>query len=574
MLPSDFGGRFRLPHEPLATTSSVTTPHEVAIARAIVTPAEAVSFQSTQSTKATQSTSSIKSPSPPKSPTKGAATAGNTKSLPKGANNKSPPKGSSSPNNPPKPIAGGASAKKPPQQASKSPPKPNPRSPSAQKSPAQKSPPRPPSSKSPAQQAPAPPKKSPPAPLGGKANLESTQAASGAGASGSTGSTGGTTSGGGTTSAKNVTASNKSPVSSTASNSTSGNSTASGNGTSGGTTNSTGSTGTSGNTGVTGNTNSTGNSTSNSTGSGNGSGSGSGNSTSGTGSGSSGGNSTSGSGSGSGSGSNSTDTPFVWKIPKRKPSPGVDTSFDKYFKFPDWCKETNCRKAPNGTVTLSATNNSVGVFHSKDYFKYGVYTLRMKLPSNYSGGIIPCFYLISPGPQGYTDIHDEIDFEFIGGETPGSITIHTNLITGGQVKLEQFRFPFDPSADFHTYSIVYSPLYIMWMIDDYPIRITTNDTSHPFPTLPMEFKASIWDSSSWSWLKANYSNGPIQSQYREFDFSRSCQMPPDLSEPPCLRLRSSKHAPWLAKMTLPQIRQERAFKKYYTKTIYPWSEAK
>ncbi|CAI5491614.1 unnamed protein product [Closterium sp. Naga37s-1] len=251
-----------------------------------------------------------------------------------------------------------------------------------------------------------------------------------------------------------------------------------------------------------------------------------------------------------------------------KKVPGVDKSFDKYFKFPDWCKESNCRKDSNGTVTISATNQSVGVFYSKDYYKYGVYSLRMKLPSNYSGGIIPCFYLISPGPQGYTDIHDEIDFEFIGGENPMDITIHTNLITGGQVKLEQFRFPFDPSADFHTYSIVYSPMYIMWMVDDYPIRIAVNETGHPFPTLPMEFKASIWDSSSWSWLKANYSNGPIQAQYREFDFSRSCQMPQDLSEPPCLRLRSSKHAPWLSKMTLPQLRKERAFKKYYTKKIY------
>ncbi|CAI5469332.1 unnamed protein product [Closterium sp. Yama58-4] len=252
----------------------------------------------------------------------------------------------------------------------------------------------------------------------------------------------------------------------------------------------------------------------------------------------------------------------------------VDVSFNQNFAFASWCKPPFCTSAPDGSITLAVSPKSVGVFESKGVYSYGVYSVRMKLPVGYSGGIIPCIYLINPGATSYQSIHDEIDLEFLGGTDPRNITIHTNLITGGQVKLEQFKFPFDPSADFHTYSIVYSPMYVMWMVDDYPIRITVNETGHPFPTLPMEFKASIWDSSSWSWLKANYTNGPIQAQYREFDFSHACQMPQDLSEPPCLRLRSSKHAPWLSKMTLPQIRKERAFKKYYTKMIYDWSEAK
>lgn len=242
--------------------------------------------------------------------------------------------------------------------------------------------------------------------------------------------------------------------------------------------------------------------------------------------------------------------------------------------FPDWCKgRENCQHFSNGTVQIAATNGtstSIGSFISKYTYKYGIFSLRMKLPSNYSGGIIPCFYLISPGPQNYHDIHDEIDFEFIGDVAPMKITIHTNLISGGQNYLEQFAFPFDPAADFHTYKIIYSPFYIMWMIDDIPIRITYNKPEHPFPSMPVEFKASIWDSSSWSWLKANYSNGPHTSQYNAFDFTHTCQMPADGADPKCLKLRSSRHAPWLAKPTKQHLRKHSWFRKNYLTATYPW----
>eukprot|EP00475_Leptophrys_vorax_P006932 TRINITY_DN1433_c0_g4_i2.p1 TRINITY_DN1433_c0_g4~~TRINITY_DN1433_c0_g4_i2.p1 ORF type:complete len:199 (+),score=26.77 TRINITY_DN1433_c0_g4_i2:116-712(+) len=198
----------------------------------------------------------------------------------------------------------------------------------------------------------------------------------------------------------------------------------------------------------------------------------------------------------------------------------------------------------------------------------------MKLPVGYSGGIIPCFYLISPGQQNYADIHDEIDFEFIGDTSPQKITIHTNLISGGQNKLEQFAFPFDPSADFHTYKLIYSPYYIMWMVDDIPIRITYNESAHPFPTKEMEMKASIWDSSSWSWLKSNYTNGPIRQYFNGFDLSKTCKMNPDGSDPDCLKIRSSKKAPWLAKPTKKHRAINKWFRQNFLKASYPWSATK
>ena len=64
----------------------------------------------------------------------------------------------------------------------------------------------------------------------------------------------------------------------------------------------------------------------------------------------------------------------------------------------------------------------------------------MKLPRGYSGGVIPCFYLMAPGNPDYRSVHDEIDFEFIGGKSARDMIMHTNLLSGGQEYLEQVGF--------------------------------------------------------------------------------------------------------------------------------------
>eukprot|EP00475_Leptophrys_vorax_P018158 TRINITY_DN24781_c0_g1_i5.p1 TRINITY_DN24781_c0_g1~~TRINITY_DN24781_c0_g1_i5.p1 ORF type:complete len:196 (-),score=6.54 TRINITY_DN24781_c0_g1_i5:761-1348(-) len=167
-----------------------------------------------------------------------------------------------------------------------------------------------------------------------------------------------------------------------------------------------------------------------------------------------------------------------------------DSSFAQNMNFAGYCKNTdNCKTYSDGSVSLSAMYNKMGAFQSKSYYKYGIFRIRMKLPSGYSGGLIPCIYLMSgSGNSGYKDIHDEIDFEFLGGSSPGEIIMHTNLITGGQTFLEQFKFPFDPSAAWHTYSLVYSPDYVMWAVDDTPIRITYKESGRPFPSAPVRLQ--------------------------------------------------------------------------------------
>ncbi|TVT98652.1 hypothetical protein EJB05_56026, partial [Eragrostis curvula] len=104
------------------------------------------------------------------------------------------------------------------------------------------------------------------------------------------------------------------------------------------------------------------------------------------------------------------------------------------------------------------------------------------------------------------DNHDEIDFEFLGNETGQPYTFHTNVFADGVGQKEmQFGPWFDPTADFHNYTIFWNPCMI---------QISQAAEGVPFPTRrPMYAFSSIWAAEDWATqggrVKTDWSKAPF-----------------------------------------------------------------
>ncbi|KAL6639338.1 hypothetical protein ACP70R_023068 [Stipagrostis hirtigluma subsp. patula] len=167
-----------------------------------------------------------------------------------------------------------------------------------------------------------------------------------------------------------------------------------------------------------------------------------------------------------------------------------------------WGPQHQTVSSDHSSITIWLDKTCGSGFKSKHAYRNGYFSTRIKLPAGYTAGTNTAFYLSNN--EAYPGFHNEIDMEFLGTVPGEPYTLQTNVYVrgsgDGRIVGREMRFHlwFDPTADFHTYAILWNPDAITFFVDDVPVRRYERRAELTFPDRPMWVYGSIWDASDWA----------------------------------------------------------------------------
>ncbi|KAH9318891.1 hypothetical protein KI387_020660 [Taxus chinensis] len=215
-------------------------------------------------------------------------------------------------------------------------------------------------------------------------------------------------------------------------------------------------------------------------------------------------------------------------------SHGESSSFNEHFDIL-WGND-HIKLPDNGeTAHLSLDQASGSGFSSRHQYLFGRFNMKIKLIAGHSAGIVTAYYMSSD-----TSSHDELDFEFLGNLPGKGYHVQTNVFASGVGNREQrIRLWFDPSADFHNYSIIWNQKQIIFSVDSIPIRVFNNNEAIgvPYPkSQPMKVISSLWNGENWATNggkdKIKWSKAPFIASFQAFE-ADGCVASASTSSSPC-----------------------------------------
>ncbi|TVU33559.1 hypothetical protein EJB05_25384, partial [Eragrostis curvula] len=202
------------------------------------------------------------------------------------------------------------------------------------------------------------------------------------------------------------------------------------------------------------------------------------------------------------------------------------------------------RSSDDRTVSLLLDRTTGSGFISSSMYQHGFFSASIKLPSDYTAGVVVAFYVSRPSValsalyiacmhipsvrasngDVFDKRHDELDFEFLGNIRGKPWRVQTNVYGNGSVhrgREERYVLPFDPTTEFHRYSILWTPAAVAFYVDDVPVREVRRSPAMAgdFPSKPMSLYATVWDASNWATsggkYKVNYRYGPFVASFTD-----------------------------------------------------------